>query len=273
VQKRHTRIIIEDTRTKEMVVKTRGRATTKTDSEKSSAKNKSRSPAAPAKAKATKKTAKNTPKKEPVEVTDDVAKTESKPQVAAPAETARTPPASAKKKATTPKSEKAENTSTPAAVDKAASPARGKAASPIMSAPEPSLTEDHKDFHYEFGGPIGAFFVITSLPLVIYGLYFICHADHCVRNPLTEDWMGIFNRIPPVSEWLTDLGFAMCTGWLVFQYVLERILPGALTLTTSLQTPVNCLLTSLHFIFLPHIYFFFLQASLPMVWFYPTRGA
>jgi len=33
--------------------------------------------------------------------------------------------------------------------------------------------------HYEFGGPIGTFFVIIGLPFVIYFLYFICNKDIC----------------------------------------------------------------------------------------------
>jgi len=41
------------------------------------------------------------------------------------------------------------------------------------------LEEKNKNIHYEFGGPIGTFFIIIGLPVVIYFLYFICNKDIC----------------------------------------------------------------------------------------------
>ena len=33
---------------------------------------------------------------------------------------------------------------------------------------------------YEFGGPIGAFFIIIGLPIVIYALFFLCNDSYCI---------------------------------------------------------------------------------------------
>ena len=41
------------------------------------------------------------------------------------------------------------------------------------------LEENNKNIHYEFGGPIGTFFIIIGLPVVIYFLFFICNKDIC----------------------------------------------------------------------------------------------
>ena len=39
-------------------------------------------------------------------------------------------------------------------------------------------------------GPPGAALLMTALPLVIFGLYFGCNADHCVNlNPLNEEFL------------------------------------------------------------------------------------
>jgi hypothetical protein len=41
------------------------------------------------------------------------------------------------------------------------------------------LEEKNKNIHYEFGGPVGTFFIIIGLPVVIYFLFFICNKDIC----------------------------------------------------------------------------------------------
>ena len=56
--------------------------------------------------------------------------------------------------------------------------------------------EGHKEVDYEFGGPVGALATMVGLPVVIYGLYFLCDAETCLHNPLSFDWHKWTNAIP-----------------------------------------------------------------------------
>ena len=82
-------------------------------------------------------------------------------------------------------------------------------------------------FQYEFGGPIGAFFIIWTLPLVIYGLYFLCNKDFCLRFDASPNWeLFLSTATEKASEIITDEGTSIFIGWMVFHFLLERILPG-----------------------------------------------
>ncbi|XP_071784735.1 delta(14)-sterol reductase TM7SF2-like [Asterias amurensis] len=53
-----------------------------------------------------------------------------------------------------------------------------------------------KTVHYEFGGPFGAFFIMVSLPLFIYYLYFTCSKEECSLQlwpAHTCDWRDYFD--------------------------------------------------------------------------------
>ena len=67
-------------------------------------------------------------------------------------------------------------------------PPRRRAASPKPTRPTPVAAHektDNKKTEYEFGGPVGAGLTMAILPLVVYGLFFACNADLCVRGPST----------------------------------------------------------------------------------------
>lgn len=87
------------------------------------------------------------------------------------------------------------------------------------------MTKQEK-IHYEFGGPIGAFFVVVSLPFVIWGLYLLCNDSVCLNNPLEFDWKAWLNNLPPLTSFVTCEAFYMYFGWMAFHFLLEAILPG-----------------------------------------------
>lgn len=80
--------------------------------------------------------------------------------------------------------------------------------------------------HYEFGGPIGTFFVIIGLPIVIYGLFFLCNDHICLTDPTAFDWSAWLNSLPSFQNLFTWEATVIYLGWMVFHTVLERILPG-----------------------------------------------
>mmetsp|Transcript_20735 Transcript_20735/g.21388 ORF Transcript_20735/g.21388 Transcript_20735/m.21388 type:complete len:441 (+) Transcript_20735:12-1334(+) len=82
-------------------------------------------------------------------------------------------------------------------------------------------------FHYEFGGPIGAFFIIWGLPAVIYGLYFLCNKEFCLRFDTSPNWELFYSTLTSNTKNLfTDEGTSIFIGWMIFHFFLERILPG-----------------------------------------------
>ena len=67
-------------------------------------------------------------------------------------------------------------------------PPRRRASSPPRSRPAPVAAHEKtrgKKTEYEFGGPVGAGLTMAALPLVVYGLFFACNADACIRGPST----------------------------------------------------------------------------------------
>jgi hypothetical protein len=56
-----------------------------------------------------------------------------------------------------------------------------------------SPNKQHK-IEYEFGGPIGAFFVMFGLPFVIFALYFLCNKNVCIENPFSFEWTKFINE-------------------------------------------------------------------------------
>lgn len=76
--------------------------------------------------------------------------------------------------------------------------------------------------HYEFGGPLGAFGVIFGLPIVIYGLYFLCNDRVCVNNPLTFDWKSWIAGLPSVEKLFSWEATTIYLGWMAFHVLMER---------------------------------------------------
>ena len=89
------------------------------------------------------------------------------------------------------------------------------------------------DFEYEFGGTPGALGIIFGLPLVIYLLYFLSSKDYeCLMTSnlinLDFDWKNFVENIVPhnFNEYYTYKSLQIYLAWMLFQVILERILPG-----------------------------------------------
>lgn len=89
------------------------------------------------------------------------------------------------------------------------------------------MDDKNSNIHYEFGGPIGALGVIVGLPVVIYLLYFACNKDVCLENPFEFDIPAFLDSLPKnCFQLFSGPGTAIYLGWLLFNVLLERILPG-----------------------------------------------
>lgn len=47
-----------------------------------------------------------------------------------------------------------------------------------------------------------------------------------MRNPLTFDWKEFFSTLPAFEQLLSQEAVIMFLGWMAFQVILERLLPG-----------------------------------------------
>ena len=88
-----------------------------------------------------------------------------------------------------------------------------------------SKTHSNK-IHYEFGGPIGAIGIVLGLPIVVFGLYFICNENSCLTNPYTYDFNQAYTWINSLITLDYKLALFMSFSWIVFHLILELILPG-----------------------------------------------
>eukprot|EP01061_Rhynchopus_euleeides_P047611 TRINITY_DN9636_c0_g1_i1.p1 TRINITY_DN9636_c0_g1~~TRINITY_DN9636_c0_g1_i1.p1 ORF type:complete len:427 (+),score=183.01 TRINITY_DN9636_c0_g1_i1:162-1442(+) len=78
-------------------------------------------------------------------------------------------------------------------------------------------------FEYEFGGPIGAFMTMVSLPVVIIFLYLVSDQD-IVKG---ADLRGIADlQLPDPETLFSSEALVVCLGWLAFLVACERQLPG-----------------------------------------------
>lgn len=77
---------------------------------------------------------------------------------------------------------------------------------------------------YEFGGPIGAYATMLSLPCVIYFLYYACGKNFAVPGLDLRSLSKM--KLPEVQDLISMRALAMCAGWFGFQVLLEKILPG-----------------------------------------------
>lgn len=107
-------------------------------------------------------------------------------------------------------------------------------------------TKTEKPIKYEFGGPVGTFFVVFGLPVLINMLYFLCNKDMCMSNPLEFDVQHFLTLLPKTLGSLFSYeATCMYIGWFAFHVFLERILPGesvdgtALPDGTKLKYPIS----------------------------------
>lgn len=68
--------------------------------------------------------------------------------------------------------------------------------------------------HYEFMGPIGAFFMTLGLPVAVVGLYILCNKDTCNISP------PLNIRLLDWNEFLQPTAFLVITGWFVLCIIM-----------------------------------------------------
>ena len=118
-------------------------------------------------------------------------------------------------------------------------PRRRAAVSPKPTRPTPvtahEKTKDKKT-EYEFGGPVGAALTMAVMPLVVYGLFFACNADLCVRGPSTAAAAldQARSSIAATTFWSWEAA-AVVLGWFVLQALLFLWLPGPMVPGAALQ--------------------------------------
>lgn len=71
-----------------------------------------------------------------------------------------------------------------------------------------------KSKEFEFGGPVGAFFMMVALPILVFDVYFYCNGKNSkcsfINNQLKlPHWTKLF-----------DEGHLLYDGWLLFQFLL-----------------------------------------------------
>jgi hypothetical protein len=94
-------------------------------------------------------------------------------------------------------------------------------------------TNEKKEIHYEFGGPIGALGVIIGTPFVMFMLYFLCNGNMCTKSPFTFDWSRFVSQIK-FENFFTREASIMYLGWMAFNVFLQCVLPGEVVEGTAL---------------------------------------
>lgn len=80
------------------------------------------------------------------------------------------------------------------------------------------------DHDFEFMGPLlGPFGIMAGLPLVCYGLVYVCNCDGC----LGLSGLSI-PGFPTHSQLISTQAFFAIIGWMAFQTILHLALPGQL---------------------------------------------
>ncbi|KAG5651937.1 hypothetical protein H0H81_006879 [Sphagnurus paluster] len=98
-----------------------------------------------------------------------------------------------------------------------------------MSSPKPAAELNPKTTEYEFLGPPGAFFVTTTVPIIIYALYFGCSETNACKPSVAaipDQVLGaITNPDWWKSLWDTEASL-MYLAWYAFCVVSWAVLPG-----------------------------------------------
>lgn len=106
-----------------------------------------------------------------------------------------------------------------------------------------------KTKHYEFLGPVGAFFMVLGLPAVIVGLYAFCNEASCTVLRLPP--------FPPLPEFWHPLAFVIIVAWFIFHAILylsplgRRVKGSQIRDGTRLEYNIN----GLYAFFISHVIF------------------
>ncbi|CAO1625484.1 unnamed protein product [Parajaminaea phylloscopi] len=94
-----------------------------------------------------------------------------------------------------------------------------------------------KSEHYEFGGPLGAFGVSTTVPFFTYALYYYCSEEAGCSFP-PSSWQGTFDiMLAGVKNSLFDgQAWVIYFGWYAFCVAAWALIPGAELEGTELRT-------------------------------------
>lgn len=94
-----------------------------------------------------------------------------------------------------------------------------------------------KSEHYEFGGPLGAFGVSTTVPFFTYALYYYCSEEAGCSFP-PQSWQGTFDiMVAGVKNSLFDgQAWAIYFGWYAFCVAAWALIPGQELEGTELRT-------------------------------------
>jgi len=115
------------------------------------------------------------------------------------------------------------------------SPARQRKPKPVSKPSEDQLRASTNTSHHEhevemeFGGPVGAFFIIVGLPAVIFLLFYLSNKNVCLTFNFSAFSVDSFlGQLPDkiFGGLVTWTGVYMVLGWMSLQVLLERILPG-----------------------------------------------
>lgn len=94
----------------------------------------------------------------------------------------------------------------------------------VIEEKERKSNHQKEKMHFEFGGPVGAFFIVIGLPFVLYFLYFACSKDICLQNPFIFDYYKMIQSIE-ISNLISYEALRDCIMWIGFHILMERILP------------------------------------------------
>jgi delta14-sterol reductase/lamin-B receptor len=92
----------------------------------------------------------------------------------------------------------------------------------------------HDHHRFEFGGPIGATCLVTLLPVLILVLYYGCNKEYCASWDVSSIIQSLLYTIANPTVLLNSIldqeklyyALIIYVGWMLFQLILERMLPG-----------------------------------------------
>lgn len=77
---------------------------------------------------------------------------------------------------------------------------------------------------YEFCGPFGALSIVLLLPLVVFGLYFVCNKSGCIYTLYSPNWTCV-EQSQSINIVSRD-SILMYAGWMMSQVLMQLVLPG-----------------------------------------------
>lgn len=107
-----------------------------------------------------------------------------------------------------------------------------------------------KTTKYEFGGPVGTFFMTLGLPATVICLYVFCTESSCSVTALPT-------KLPSFTDFFHPLAFLVVIGWIAFQAILYLIPIGRVVKGSVIRnkTRLSYRLNGIHAFIISHIAF------------------